>query len=52
MMKENRYWEGWVKMICAVRKWELSDAGDLAAALSNKNILDNLLPLQSRQMTK
>ncbi|MDE6220909.1 MAG: GNAT family N-acetyltransferase [Lachnospiraceae bacterium] len=29
-------------MICAVRKWELSDAGDLAAALSNKNILDNL----------
>ncbi len=29
-------------MICAIRKWELSDAGDLAAALSNKNILDNL----------
>ena len=25
-----------------IRKWELSDAGDLAAALSNKKILDNL----------
>lgn len=25
-----------------IRKWRLTDAGDLAAALSNKNILDNL----------
>lgn len=25
-----------------IRKWELSDAKDLAAALSNKNVLDNL----------
>ena len=25
-----------------IRKWALSDAGDLAAALSNKKILDNL----------
>ena len=25
-----------------IRKWRLSDAGDLAAALSNKKILDNL----------
>lgn len=29
-------------MICKIRKWELSDAVDLAAALSNTNILDNL----------
>lgn len=29
-------------MICKIRKWELSDAADLAAALSNKKILDNL----------
>ena len=29
-------------MICAIRKWKLSDAGDLAAALSNKKIQDNL----------
>lgn len=29
-------------MICKIRKWELSDAGDLAAALSNKRIQDNL----------
>lgn len=29
-------------MMCAIRKWQLSDAGDLAAALSNKNIQDNL----------
>lgn len=25
-----------------IRKWELTDAKDLAAALSNKKILDNL----------
>lgn len=29
-------------MICKIRKWELSDAADLAAALSNKKIQDNL----------
>lgn len=29
-------------MICRIRKWELSDATDLAAALSNKKIQDNL----------
>ncbi len=29
-------------MICKIRKWVLSDAADLAAALSNKKILDNL----------
>ena len=29
-------------MICRIRKWKLSDAADLAAALSNKKILDNL----------
>lgn len=29
-------------MICKIRKWELSDAKELAAALSNKNIQDNL----------
>ncbi len=29
-------------MICKIRKWELTDAEDLAAALSNKKILDNL----------
>lgn len=29
-------------MKCRIRKWELSDAGDLAAALSNKKIQDNL----------
>lgn len=29
-------------MVCSIRKWRLSDAADLAAALSNKNILDNL----------
>ena len=27
---------------CILRKWQLSDAKDLAAALSNKNILNNL----------
>ncbi len=31
-----------MNMMCAIRKWQLSDAGDLAAALSNKNIQDNL----------
>lgn len=29
-------------MICRIRKWELSDATDLAAALSNMKIQDNL----------
>jgi len=29
-------------MICKIRKWKLSDAAALAAALSNKKILDNL----------
>ncbi|MBD5487516.1 MAG: GNAT family N-acetyltransferase [Lachnospiraceae bacterium] len=29
-------------MICKIRKWELSDAADLAAALSNRKIQDNL----------
>lgn len=29
-------------MKCKIRKWELSDAKDLAAALSNKKVQDNL----------
>lgn len=29
-------------MICKIRKWKLSDAADLALALSNKKIQDNL----------
>lgn len=29
-------------MICTIRKWELSDAMDLAAALSNQKVQDNL----------
>ena len=29
-------------MNCKIRRWELSDASDLAAALSNKKIQDNL----------
>ena len=29
-------------MICAIRKWALSDAKDLAVALSNPRVLDNL----------
>ncbi len=29
-------------MKCRIRKWELSDAANLAAALSNKNVQDNL----------
>ncbi len=29
-------------MICKIRKWESSDAADLAAALSNKKIQNNL----------
>lgn len=29
-------------MICKIRKWKLSDAADLAAALSNKKVQDNL----------
>lgn len=30
------------KMTCKIRKWKLSDAKDLAAALSNQKIQDNL----------
>lgn len=30
------------KMICKIRKWDLADAADLAAALSNKKVQDNL----------
>lgn len=29
-------------MICRIRKWKLSDAADLATAISNKKIQDNL----------
>ena len=29
-------------MICKIRKWKLSDAEDLAAALSNTKIQNNL----------
>ena len=29
-------------MICKIRKWDLSDAADLAASLSNKKVQDNL----------
>lgn len=29
-------------MICKIRKWELSDAADLAMTLSNKKVQDNL----------
>lgn len=29
-------------MICKIRKWNLSDAADLAAAVSNKKVQDNL----------
>lgn len=29
-------------MICQIRKWSLEDAGDLASALSNKKVQDNL----------
>lgn len=29
-------------MICKIREWELSDAANLAAALSNKKVQDNL----------
>ncbi len=29
-------------MFCKIRKWYLSDAADLAKALSNKKIQDNL----------
>lgn len=31
-----------MKMICKIRKWDLSDAADLAAALSNKKVQENL----------
>ena len=29
-------------MVCGIRRWRMSDAGDLAAALTNKKVLDNL----------
>ena len=29
-------------MVCGIRRWRMSDAGDLAAALSNKKVMDNL----------
>ena len=29
-------------MICKIRKWKLSDAADLAAAISNKKVQENL----------
>lgn len=29
-------------MICKIRKWEMSDAADLAATISNKKVQDNL----------
>lgn len=29
-------------MICKIRKWDLADAADLAAVLSNKKVQDNL----------
>lgn len=29
-------------MICKIRKWDLADAADLAAAISNRNVQDNL----------
>lgn len=29
-------------MLCNIRKWELSDAADLAAVISNKKVQDNL----------
>ena len=29
-------------MLCKIREWRLSDAADLAAALSNRKVLDNL----------
>lgn len=29
-------------MVCKIRKWKLSDAKDLASALSNKKVQDNL----------
>jgi len=31
-----------MKMLCNIRKWELSDAADLAAVISNKKVQDNL----------
>lgn len=34
-LKEN-------KMTCEIRKWELTDAADLAEAISNKKVQDNL----------
>ncbi len=38
-MKSHR--EG-TEMICRIRKWEATDAKDLAVALSNRKVLDNL----------
>ena len=29
-------------MICKIKKWDLADAADLAAAISNKKVQDNL----------
>lgn len=34
--------QGGREMICKIRKWDLSDAADLAATLSNKKVQDNL----------
>lgn len=34
--------KGEKEMICKIRKWKLSDAANLAAALSNKKVQDNL----------
>lgn len=31
-----------IKIICKIRKWKLSDAKDLAIALSNRKVQDNL----------
>lgn len=36
-------------MTCKIRKWKLEDAKDLAAALSNTKILDNLRDLRHWQ---
>ena len=41
-------------MICKIRKWDLADAADLAAALSNRKVQDNLrdgLPYLIRNKT-
>lgn len=46
-MLATRKWPFWINkgdrnVICKIRKWELSDAGDLASALSNAKVQDNL----------